>query len=123
MKPGWGVGIVVAILLSAAVFLLNLVTLKGLVSLTLLLAGLWTIVSAFAIVERKERNYYSAWGVVIAALSLSYVIQFQYALALILLAIVALIVINVYIGKTPKMYEAATNPTPAGGGSPAAKAT
>ena len=122
-KPGWGVGVIAAILLSAAVYLLNIVTLQGMVSLILLLTGLWTILSAFVIVERKDRNYYSGWGVVIAALSLSYVIQFQYALALILLAIVALIVINVYIGKTPKLYEAATSPPPAGGGRPAAKPT
>lgn len=123
MKPGWGVGVIVAVLLSAAFLLLGIVDLRGTVSLILLLSGLWTVVVAFTIVERKDRTYYSSWGVVIAALSLSYFIELRYAIAVILLAIVALIVINVYIGKTPKLYKAATNPTPAAGETPAAKPT
>jgi hypothetical protein len=121
MKPGWGVGMLVAVLLSIAIGLLGSISIQGTVSLLLALTGLWTIVAAFLIVDRKDRSYYSGWGVVIAALSLSYLVQFQYELALILLAIVALIVINVYIGKTPKIYEAATNPAPGGGPTPAAE--
>ena len=120
MRPGWGVGTIVAILLSIAVYLLNLVTFTGMVSLILLLCGLWTLVAAFMLVERKDRSYYSGWGIVIAALSLFYFIPLNYTIALILLAIVALIIINVYIGKTPKIYEAATTHAPAGGGTPAA---
>lgn len=112
---------VVAVLLALAVGLLGSFSLGATVSLLLLLAGLWTIAAAFMIVERKDRSYYSAWGVVIAALSLAYLIPIQYELALVLLAIVALIVINVYIGKTPKIYEAATNPAPPAGPAPAAK--
>jgi hypothetical protein len=45
----------------------------------------------------------------------------NYTIALILIAIVALILINVYLGRTPKMLHAATTP-PAGGGTPAATA-
>ena len=120
MKPGWGVGMIVAILLSVAVFLFNAVDLKGMVSLLLLLCGLWTVVAAFAIVERKDRNYYSGWGVVIAALSLFDFIPLNYTIALVLLAIVALIIINVYIGKAPKIYAAATNPPSPAGETPAA---
>ena len=101
-KPGWGVGTIVAILLSVSVYFIGFVSLQGMVSLILLLCGLWTVVVAFVVVERKDRSYYSGWGVVIAALSLSYFIQLQYALAVILLAIIALIIINIYIGKTPK---------------------
>ncbi|HUH82649.1 MAG TPA: hypothetical protein VLX33_02080 [Nitrososphaerales archaeon] len=121
MKPGWGIGMIIAVLLSVAVGLLGSFSLQATVSLLLLLAGLWTIVAAFIVVDRKDRSYYSAWGVVIAALSLAYLIPIQYELALVLLAIVALIVINVYIGKTPKLYEAATNPSPPAGDTPAAE--
>jgi hypothetical protein len=120
MRPWWGVGVIVAILLSVAVYLLGIVDFSRMVSLILLLSGLWTLVAGFTIVERKDRSYYSGWGIVIAALSLFDYIQLTYTIALILLAIVALIIINVYIGKTPKIFEAATNPTPAGGGTPAA---
>jgi hypothetical protein len=121
LKPGWGVGVIVAVLLSLALGLLGSLSIQATISLLLLLAGLWTIVSAFLLVEKKDRSYYSAWGVVIAALSLAYLIPIQYELALILLAIVALIIINVYIGKTPKMYQAATNPSPPAGPTPAAE--
>ena len=120
MKPGWGVGTIVAVLLSVAVYLLGIVNFTGMISMVLLLCGLWTVVTALTLVEVKDRSYYLGWGVVIAALSLFNFIPLNYTIALILLAIVALIIINVYIGKTPKMYEAATNPTPAGGGTPAA---
>ncbi len=119
MKLSWEVGATVAVLVSVAAGLVGL-SLQGTITLILLLVGLWTLFSAFFIVEKKDRNYYAGWGVVIAGLSLSYFVKLQYALALIILAIVALIIINVYIGKTPKIYEAATNPPPSGGGTPAA---
>lgn len=108
-------------LLALAVGLLGSFSTQATISLLLLLAGLWTVVAAFLVVDRKDRSYYSAWGIVIAALSLAYLIPIQYELALILLAIVALVIINVYIGKTPKIYKAATSPAPAGGPTPAAE--
>ncbi len=114
-------GAVVAVLLSVAVGLLGSLSFQETLSLLLLLFGMWTIAAAFIVVDRKDRSYYSAWGVVIAALSLAYLIPIQYELGLILLAIIALIVINVYIGKAPKIYEAATNPSPPAGPTPAAE--
>lgn len=111
----------VAVFLAVAVGLIASLSLQATISLLLLLAGVWTVAAAFLVVERKDRSYYSAWGVVIAALSLSYLIPVQYELALILLAIVALIIMNVYTGKTPKIYGAATNPPPSGGPTPAAE--
>ena len=122
MKPGWGVGIIVAILVSVAVWLFGIVNFAGMISMLLLLCGLWTFIAAFTIVELKDRSYYVGWGVVIAALSLFDFIPFNYTIALVLMAIVVLIIINVYLGKAPKMYEAATTPPPSGGGTPAATA-
>lgn len=121
MRPGWGIGTTVAVLLAVAVGLIGSFSLQATISLLLLLVGVWTILAAFVVVDRKDRSYYWGWGVVIAALSLSYFVELQYELALILLAIIAIIIINVYIGKTPKIYEAATNPAPAGGPTPAAE--
>ncbi|MDG7006814.1 MAG: hypothetical protein JRN06_01065 [Nitrososphaerota archaeon] len=121
MKPGWGIGMIVAVLVSVAMGLIGSLPPQATISLLLLLAGLWTILAALFVVDRKDRSYYSAWGVVIAALSLAYLIPLQYQLALILLAIVALIIINIYIGRTPKLYEAATSPSPPAGPTPAAK--
>ena len=122
LKPGWGVGTIVAILVSVAIYLLGIVNFYGMVSMLLLLCGLWTLVAAFAVVELKDRSYYMGWGVVIAALSLFDFIPFNYTIALILMAIVVLILVNVYLGKTPKMYNAASTPPAGGGGTPAATA-
>lgn len=121
MKLSWGVGVLVAVLLSLALGLLGILNIRGMVSSILLLSGLWTLVAAFVVVEQKDKSYYSVWGVIIAALSLSYFIELRFTLAILLLAIVAMIVVRVYMGRAPKIYEAATNPTPAGGGKPAAK--
>jgi hypothetical protein len=122
LKLGYGAGIIIVVLLSAAAWLLGIVDLPRMVSLMLLLGGLWTVVAAFTIFDVSERSFYLGWGVVAAALSTFDVFNnFNYTIALILIAIVALILINVYIGRTPKMYSAARTP-PAGGGTPAATA-
>ena len=121
MKVGGWVGSVVGILVSIVVFLFGLVDIKGMLSLMFLLVGLWTLLAGFIIVDPKDRYYFVGWGVVIAFLSLFDFIPVNYTVALILLAIIALIVINVYIGRTPKMFAAATSPTPAGGETPAAE--
>lgn len=121
VKVGGWVGSVIGILVSIVVYLFGLVDLKGMLSLMFLLVGLWTVLAAFIIVDPKDRFYYTAWGVVIAFLALFDIIPVNYTIALILLAIVALIIINVFIGKTPKVYTAATNPSPSSGGTPAAE--
>ena len=121
MKVGTWVGSLIAILLAVVVYLLGLVDLKGMLSLMFLLVGLWTLIAAFTLVDPKDRYYYTGWGVVIAFLSLFNFIPVNYTIALLILAIIALIIINVYIGRTPKIFTAATSPAPAGGGTPAAE--
>ena len=121
MKPGWGIGTIVAILLSVALYLLAVVSLEGMVALLLLLCGVWTIIAAFTVVDRKDRSFYSGWGVVVAILSLFYITpSLNYTIALVLLAVIALIIINVYIGKAPKIYTAGANPPAPAGDTPAA---
>lgn len=108
-------------LLSVALGLFGVVDVYGVIALTLLLWGVWTIVSAFAIFETSERTYYSSWGVVLAVLStFDFVKNLSYTIALVLMAVVVLILVNVYLGRAPKLYNAATTPPAAGGGSPAA---
>lgn len=122
MKLGYGAGIIIVVLLSAVAFLLGAVNFLQMISLMLLLGGVWTVVAAFTIFDVSERSFYLGWGVVAAALSTFDIFNnWNYTIALILIAIVALILINVYIGRTPKMYHAANTP-PAAGGTPAATA-
>ena len=124
MKPTWGIGIVVAVLLSFGLYFLGVI---GTVPLALasvfLLSGLWTIVSGFLIAAQKDRTYYGSWGVFLACLSLFAFVRLSYAVGITLLAIVGIIVVVVFSGKKEKMV-AATSPPPAKtGGSPAANFT
>ena len=120
-RLGWGVGIIVAILLSAAAYSFGLHA-NYTISLGLLLVGLWTIVCALFLVDQKDRWYYSGWGVVLAFLSLFAFLPAGYTIGLVLIAIVALILLYVYVGGSSKMITAArTAPAPAGG-TPAATA-
>jgi hypothetical protein len=123
MKVGFEIGAIIGVLLSIVAYLVELVDLKGTLALMFLLVGLWTLVSAFTIIDPKDRYYYTSWGVVIAFLALFDFIPFNYVVALIIVAVVAIIVINIYIGRAPnpKVLTAATTPPPSAGESPAAK--
>lgn len=114
MKPGYGVGVVVAVLLSFAVFLFGVVDFRGLLSVLLLLVGLWTLVAAAAVVLPAERMYYASWGAVLAILSATYFIRLRYALGLVLIALVVLIVLSYYGRKNPKPPTQGSPSTPSG---------
>jgi hypothetical protein len=122
LRLGWGVGVIIAVLLSASAYLFNLVDAIHTVSLVLLLVGLWTIGGALFIVEPKDKKYYGGWGVVLAFLSLFAFIPLQYTIGLLLIAIVALILLYAYVGRSSKMVTAATSPPSPVGGTPAATA-
>jgi len=111
----------VAVLVSAAAYLFGLHA-NYAVSLMLLLLGLWTVISAIFLVDRKDRWYYTGWGVVIAFLSLFAFLPAGYTIGLILIAIVALILLYVYVGGTSKMITAARSPPSPAGETPAATA-
>lgn len=116
MKVSWGVGEIVAILLSLIYYLFLLPEPKYALSLFLLLSGLWTLVAGLVLVEKKDRTYYSSWGVVVAVLSTFAFLQPNYALGLVLVAIVALILLTAFNYRSGKMYTAATQSSPSTAG-------
>jgi len=121
-RVSWGIGIIVAILVAAAVYSFGIIGAGYSISLGLLLVGLWTIVTAFFLVDRKDQWYYSGWGVVLAFLSSFAYLPAGYTIGLVLIAIVALILLYVYVGGTSKMMAAARPPTSSAGETPAATA-
>jgi hypothetical protein len=129
VKVGWGVGAGLAVLVSLVLYSFGLfgalVTLQSvglLLSTIFLLVGLWTLVAAFVVVEAKDRTYYAAWGVVIAFVSLFAYVPATYAIGILLIALIVLILLVLYTGKTQEAFTAATTPPAASGGSPAARA-
>lgn len=89
MRIAYGEGVVVAILLPFVLLLFGLVSLSVSLFLILLLFGLWTLVSAFAIARKEERNYFLLWGLILACVSTIFVIPVAYAIGLVLIAIIA----------------------------------
>lgn len=123
MKVSWSTGGAVAVLISVAFYLLNLPiasTLEATVALMLILVGAWTIVASIALVDRKDRTYYAAWGLVISLLSLFAYVKPAYAIAILLIAIVLLIVGMAITGRNRGAVTVSSGPPVASGGAPAA---
>lgn len=120
-RISWGVGEIIVILLSFASYLFKLTNGTYSLSLFLLLTGLWTLTAGLLLVDRRDRVYYSSWGVVLAVLSAFAFLPWNYTLGLVLVAIVILILLTAFGYLSGKMVTAATRPSPpAAGGKPAA---
>jgi hypothetical protein len=100
MRITYGEGVVVAILLPFVLLLLGLVRFSACLFLILLLFGVWTIVSAFALAIPEERNFYIMWGIILSCASTIFVIPVSYAIALILIAIIASVFLYVSTRKS-----------------------
>lgn len=99
MRVAYGEGVIVAIILPFVFLLVGLIKLDDTLFLVLLLFGLWTLVSALLLARLSERNFYLTWGLVLSCLSTVFVINVAYAIALVLIAIIASLVINVSTRK------------------------
>ncbi len=99
MRVAYGEGIIVAIILPFVFLLVGLINLDDTLFLVLLLFGLWTFLSAFLLARASERNFYITWGLVLACLSTVFIISIGYAIALVLVAIIAAVVINISTRK------------------------
>jgi hypothetical protein len=95
MKIAYGEGMILAILVPVVIYLLGVLSLPRTFFLFFVLAGAWTIVSAFAFGKNAERILYVAWGLILASLSSYFVIQLQYAVALTILAMIASILLSI----------------------------
>jgi hypothetical protein len=121
VKVSWGVGEIVAVLLSLIYYLFLLPDPKYAFSLFLLLSGLWTLTAGLVLVDKKDRAYYGSWGVVVAVLASFAFLPWNYALGLVLVAMVVLILLTAFNYRSGKLYTATTQPsTSTAGETPAA---
>ncbi len=95
MKLAYAEGILFAILIPFVLYLVEIVTLSETLFVIFLAAGAWTLVSAFALFGSNQRMYYIAWGLILASVSSFFVTRVQYTIALIIVAVIATIVINI----------------------------
>jgi hypothetical protein len=101
MRLAYGEGVIVAILAPFIVLLFGKITVLQTFFAVFLLVGLWTLVSAFLLMALKDRIYYITWGLILSSFSSTFIIHIQYAVALILIAIIAALLINVATRKNP----------------------
>ncbi len=97
MRAGYGVGLIIAVLLPVALFLFGLLSPLQVVSAMLLLGGLWTLVFALFLGTKGDKMYYSGAGVVVALVSTFILIPFQYTAGLVLIAIIVFVVLDVFV--------------------------
>jgi len=97
MRLAYGEGVLVAILVPFIVYLLGIgrFTLPETLFSVFALVGLWTVISAFVLMRERDRVYYFTWGLIILSISSAFVVHIQYAIALILIAIIVALLYNV----------------------------
>jgi uncharacterized membrane protein YhaH (DUF805 family) len=100
MRLAYGEGVLVAILAPFVIYLIGKINLSETFFLIFALLGVWTLVSAFTLVTEHDRFLYIAWGLILASFSSVFITLIQYAVALIILAIIASILINVPTRKS-----------------------
>ncbi|MDA4130991.1 MAG: hypothetical protein OK457_09490 [Thaumarchaeota archaeon] len=95
MRLAYVEGITFAILIPMVLYLVEILSLSEALSVIFLGAGAWTLVSAFAFFGSIQRMYYVAWGLILVSVSSFFVTKVQYATALIIVAVIAAIAINI----------------------------
>jgi hypothetical protein len=103
-RIGLGVGLIATVLLPLA--LLAFGALKGgqTIPAILLLSGLWAFVFGLLMQAKLERLYYSGFGAIVALLSTYLFIQLRYTVGLVIVALVALALIQALLrpGAAPR---------------------
>ena len=102
MKPSLGIGIIIATLVSLVVFLFGFVDYAWLAALLLLLNGLWIVVYGVVEAERRDKLYYTGWGLIMAGLSTFVVLPLAYTFGVILVLIIAVIGVRLVTGSSSK---------------------
>lgn len=127
MKPSYWIGVGVAVLISLAVYFFDffgtfttLQAVEQMFSTIFLLVGIWTLVAAFAIVDVKDRTFFALWGVILSCVSLFAYVPANYAIGILLVALVVLILLVYFSGRSQKEFTTATAPPRSAADTPAA---
>jgi len=102
LKPSFGIGIILATLVSLVVYLFGLVNYSWLAALLLLLNGLWILVYGAVEAERRDKLYYAGWGLIMAGLSTFAVLPLAYTFGVVLVLIIAVIGVRLITASSSK---------------------
>ena len=92
MRVSLGAGVILATLLSLALYLFGILSATQAAAAFLLLSGVWILVFGVSLAQGRDRLYYSGWGVVMAALSTFAVLPLQYVLGVVVVAAILVVV-------------------------------
>ena len=95
MKIGLGIGLLVCVLVPAALLLFGIVDDSQTAALILLAGGLWTVVFGAVFGGRKDRLYNVGFGVIVVVLSTFIFLPLQYTAGLVIISIVVLILASI----------------------------
>ena len=101
MRNGWGIGLIVCVLVPIALLLFGIASLKQAVSLILLLSGLWAAVFGALFERGSERLYEIGFGLIVASVSTFIVLPLQYTAGLVVVVIIAMILVSVVLRPKP----------------------
>ncbi len=92
MRVSLGAGVILATLLSLALYLFGILSATQAAAAFLLLNGVWILVFGASLARGRDRLYYSGWGVVMASLSTFAVLPLQYVLGVVIVAVILVVV-------------------------------
>ena len=97
LKLGFGEILILIILSGVALFLLEIFDVTQTFAFLMIGVGLWSVIFGIAIARSDERQYYVGWGVVVAVFASVFFVPLQYALALVLIAMVLIATISIVL--------------------------
>jgi len=95
LKVGLGIGLLVCVLVPAALLLFGVVDDAQTAALILFLGGVWTVVFGAALGSRKDRLYNVGFGIVVAVFSTFIFLPLQYTAGLVVVSLVAVILASI----------------------------
>jgi hypothetical protein len=98
LKPSLGAGVIIAVIAPFVVYFLKLQTLTLTFFEIFLLVGIWIIVSAALLPQ--ERAMYLIIGIFLALISAAFIIPLTYAIALILVGVIAAVIVGTAVRKS-----------------------
>ncbi len=100
MRVGFGIGLLLCVLIPLALLLFGVVDVAQSASLVLLLGGLWAIAFGVAFANRRDRLYDVGFGIIVAVLSTFIILPVQYTAGLVVISIIGVVLAS--IAERPK---------------------
>lgn len=101
-SAGWGIGVIVAVLISLALILFGVVSTINGIATMFLLNGLWFVVFGLSFTAERDRLYFIGWGLVVAVLSTFDFLPWQYALGLEVVVVLVVVLLYVFMRPAPR---------------------